>query len=86
MNRAAADMIESLTDEIPHWIPVSERLPVESEFRDKSTGELIPFLVCVEGTELPFRALYDGKPWGDGWNKIDAKYWMPLPAAPKEEK
>jgi len=27
MNRAAADLIELLTDEIPHWIPVSERLP-----------------------------------------------------------
>lgn len=71
-------------EEIPHWIAVSERLPIESEYRDKSTGELVPLLVCVKGTEYPFRAMYDGKSWGDGWSRIAVTHWMPLPAAPKE--
>lgn len=73
-------------DEIPRWIPCSERLPGKSECRDKATGELIPLLVCVNGTESPFRAAYDGKSWGDGWDKIDVKYWMSLPQPPKEGK
>lgn len=74
-----------MPEEIPHWIVVSEGLPVESEYRDKSTGELVPLLVCVKGTEYPFRAMYDGKSWGDGWSRIAVTHWMPLPAAPKEE-
>jgi hypothetical protein len=73
-------------DEIPHWIPVSERPPEESEYRNDDTRELIPLLVCVDGTEYPFRAVYDGKHWGDGWSETDVKYWMPLPLPPKEEK
>ena len=73
-------------DEIPHWIPVSERLPVENEYREKDTGELIPILVCVKGTKYPFRAMYDGKTWGDGISKIEVTYWQPLPQPPKGEK
>jgi hypothetical protein len=73
-------------DEIPRWIPVSERLPKENEYRDKATGELIPLLVCARSTEYPFRAFYDGKNWGDGFNRIDVAHWMPLPQPPKEEK
>ena len=71
-------------EEIPRWVPVGERLPVESEYRDKSTGELVPLLVCVKGTEYPFRAMYDGKSWGDGWSRIAVTHWMALPKAPKE--
>lgn len=63
------------------WIPVSEP---PTEYRDKY-GELIPFLVCLEGTEYPFRAMYDGKVWGDGLGVIPVKYWMPLPQPPKGE-
>lgn len=73
-------------DEIPQWIPVNERLPVESEYREKDTGELIPLLVCVKDTKYPFRAMYDGKSWGDGISKLDVTYWMSLPQPPKGEK
>lgn len=62
------------------WIPANE--PPE-EYRDKS-GELIPFLVCEKGTEYPFRAMYDGKRWGDGFFAIHVTHWMPLPEPPKE--
>lgn len=73
-------------NEIPHWIPVGERLPKKIEYREADTRELIPLLVCVEGTEYPFRAFYDGKSWGDGWSKLDVTFWMPLPQPPREEK
>lgn len=72
-------------DEVPHWIPVSERLPKENEYREADTRELIPLLVCVEGTKYSFRAFYDGKNWGDGWSKLDVLYWQPLPQPPKDK-
>ena len=72
--------------EIPQWIPVSERLPEKEQYREKSTGELIPLFVCVKGTKYPFRAYYDGRIWGDGFDPIDVIYWMPLPTVPKGEK
>ena len=65
---------------VQRWIPASE--PPE-EYRDEY-GELIPFLVCVDETEYPFRAMYDGKKWGDGLFEITVKWWMPLPEPPKE--
>ena len=54
------------------------------EYRDEY-GELIPFLVCEEDTDYPFRAMYDGKTWGDGIFAIPVKWWMHLPAPPKEK-
>lgn len=67
------------------FISVSERLPEKSEYREKGTEELIPLLVCIKGTEYPFRAMYDGKSWGDGISKLDVTYWMPLPQPPKDK-
>ena len=72
---------------ITHGVTVQEWIPVEEppeEYRDEY-GELIPFLVCEEGTDYPFRALYDGKTWGDGIFEINVKWWMPLPQPPKGE-
>ena len=66
---------------VQEWIPAEE--PPE-EYRDEY-GELIPFLVCEEGTDYPFRAMYDGKTWGDGIFAIPVKWWMHLPAPPKEK-
>ena len=66
---------------VQEWISVAEP---PKEYRDKY-GELIPFLVCVEGTDYPFRAMYDGKTWGDGIFAIHVKWWMPLPQPPKGE-
>ena len=69
------------TNDGSKWISASE--PPE-EYRDEC-GELIPFLVCVDETEYPFRAMYDGKKWGDGLFEITVKWWMPLPEPPKED-
>lgn len=66
---------------VQEWISVAEP---PKEYRDKY-GELIPFLVCEEGTDYPFRAMYDGKTWGDGIFAIHVKWWMPLPQPPKGE-
>ena len=66
---------------VQEWISVSEP---PKEYRDEY-GELIPFLVCVEGTDYPFRAMYDGKTWGDGIFAIHVKWWMPLPQPQKGE-
>ena len=66
---------------VQEWISVSEP---PKEYRDEY-GELIPFLVCEEGTDYPFRAMYDGKTWGDGIFAVPVKWWMHLPAPPKEK-
>ena len=66
---------------VQEWIPVEEP---PKEYRDEY-GELIPFLVCAEGTDYPFRAMYDGKTWGDGIFAIPVKWWMRIPAPPKEK-
>ena len=72
---------------VAHGVTVQEWIPAEEppkEYRDEY-GELIPFLVCEEGTDYPFRAMYDGKTWGDGIFAIHVKWWMPLPQPPKGE-
>ena len=66
---------------VQEWISVAKP---PKEYRDEY-GELIPFLVCAEGTDYPFRAMYDGKTWGDGIFAIPVKWWMHLPAPPKEK-
>ena len=66
---------------VQEWIPASEP---PKKYRDEY-GELIPFLVCAEGTDYPFRAMYDGKTWGDGIFAIPVKWWMHLPEPHKEK-
>ena len=76
-----------VTNLLAHGVTVQEWIPAEEppkEYRDEY-GELIPFLVCAEGTDYPFRAMYDGKTWGDGIFAIHVKWWMHLPAPPKEK-
>ena len=76
-----ADHLISNGVTVQEWISVAEP---PKEYRDEY-GELIPFLVCEEGTDYPFRAMYDGKTWGDGIFAIPVKWWMHLPAPPKEK-
>ena len=76
-----ADYLVSNGVTVQEWISVAEP---PKEYRDEY-GELIPFLVCAEGTDYPFRAMYDGKTWGDGIFAISVKWWMRLPAPPKEK-
>ena len=64
---------------VQEWIPASEP---PKKYRDEY-GELIPFLVCAEGTDYPLRAMYDGKTWGNGIFYVPVKWWMPIPQPPK---
>lgn len=80
-NMFVADFMMANGVTVQEWIPASEP---PTDFRDEY-GELIPFLVCEEGTEYPFRAMYDGKTWGDGFFAIPVAHWMPLPKPPKGE-
>lgn len=75
------DLHEYHCPSVPKWHPASE--PPE-EYRDEY-GELKCFLVCAENCSQPFRAFYDGKNWGDGWNKLAVTYWMDLPKPPSTE-
>ena len=78
---AVADYLLDSGVTVQEWISVAEP---PKEYRDEY-GELIPFLVCAEGTDYPFRAMYDGKTWGDGIFAVPVKWWMHLPAPPKEK-
>ena len=78
---AVADYLLANGVTVQEWIPASEP---PKKYRDEY-GELIPFLVCEEGTDYPFRAMYDGKTWGDGIFAIPVKWWMHIPAPPKEK-
>lgn len=80
-NYVLADHLIANGVTVQEWIPASEP---PTEYRDEY-GELIPFLVCESGTEYPFRAMYDGKVWGDGLSAIPVTHWMPLPEPPKGE-
>ena len=75
-----ADFLISKGVTVQEWNSAKEP---PKEYRDECM-ELIPFLVCESGTKYPFRAVYDGKVWGDGWSKIPVTHWMPLPEPPKE--
>ena len=86
----AADKRVKELEEAQRWISVKERLPTVSEYRngDKfksmDSNELVPFLVCCEDTEIPFRAFYDGKNWGDGCGKQNVTHWQKLPQPPQK--
>ena len=86
----AADKRVKELEDAQRWIHVKERLPTVSEYRngDKfksmDSNELVPFLVCCEDTEIPFRAFYDGKSWGDGWGKQNVTHWQKLPQPPEK--
>ena len=86
----AADRRITELEAAQRWISVEERLPAVSEYRngDKfksmDSNELVPFLVCCEDTEIPFRAFYDGKNWGDGWGKQNVTHWRKLPQPPEK--
>ena len=83
LQRAYWDGYEDGRKEATEWISVEERLPTEEEYRDEYE-ELIPLLVCEKETRYPYRAMYDGKEWGDGLMKIRGiTHWMPLPEPPK---
>lgn len=66
------------------WIPVETELPPmpkENPLFENKPLEL--YLVTLKGQIYPFRAFWNGKFFTDGWGKVKATAWMPLP--PKYE-
>lgn len=66
------------------WIPVETELPPmpkENPLFENKPLEL--YLATVKGADYPFRAFWNGKFFTDGWGKVEAIAWMPLP--PKYE-
>lgn len=67
------------------WIPVSERLPKEPKqnplFENKP---LELYMVCEENMDYPCRVFWNGKIFTDGFMKVDAIAWRPLPDPYKE--
>ena len=62
------------------WIPVEERLPEEPKENPEFEGKKIElYFVTVKGTKYPFRAIWNGKFFTDGWNKCNVIAWRPLP-------
>ena len=64
---------------VPSWIPVTERLPVD----------WCPVLVMIRDVEKPLLGSYRGNVWfHEMWNTNfingAVTHWMPLPEPPKE--
>lgn len=68
-------------EEAQRWRVVADgELP--EVYRDED-GKFIPFLVCENDKDYPYRAIYDGLNWGDGMFVADVTHWMPLPKLPE---
>lgn len=76
--------IDTVLDAIPHWIPVTERLP-ESKEEDL---EYPTVLITFENEEIMLGCFYEStKEWGTGEyfdKKCNPIAWMPLPEPYKE--
>lgn len=69
------------------WIPVEERLPEEPKENPEFEGKKIElYLVTVKGTKYPFRAMWNGKFFTDGWSKCNVIAWHPLPNSYRPER
>ena len=64
---------------------MSEKLPPQP--KENSAFENKPldlYLVSVKNVDYPFRVFWNGKIFTDGWGKVDAEAWQPLPEPYKE--
>ncbi len=69
--------IEDLEEQVPRWIPVSERLPDDRQIVLAWRGKVV-FGYCRDGQWID--TLY-------GWAIPDGpSHWMPLPAPPTDDK
>lgn len=69
------------------WVSVEERLPEEPKENPEFEGKKIElYLVTVKGTKYPFRAMWNGKFFTDGWSKCNVIAWRPLPEPYRPER
>lgn len=68
---------ERLKEQIPKWIPVTERLPEENDV-----------VLITDGYNTGTAFLIDGYGWNSPFDDVNTSHithWMPLPKPPKEE-
>ena len=78
-------LAEYLAEHMPTLTPPNEWRGVEEglpEIYLDEEGNNIPFLVCGPDSKYPFRALFIGNSWFNGWDPVEVTHWMPLPAQP----
>lgn len=69
------------------WISVDDRLPEEPKENPEFEGKKIElYLVTMKGTKYPFRAMWNGKFFTDGWRKCNVIAWRPLPETYRPER
>jgi len=73
------DEVREALEDIPHWIPVTERLPKSKE----EDLEYPTVLICFENEEVMLGCFYEStEEWGTGEyfdKKCNPIAWMPLP-------
>lgn len=80
------DEVKDKLNSAKNWIPCSERLPAQpgnNPVFESKPLEL--YLISVKNSDYPYRAFWNGKIFTDGFGKVDAIAWMPLPEAYKGE-
>ena len=83
--RDVTQFAEYLAEHMPTLTPPNEWRGVEEglpEIYLDEEGNNIPFLVCGPDSKYPFRALFIGNSWFNGWDPVEVTHWMPLPAPP----
>ena len=66
------------------WIPVDVKLPPEPKPNHIFKGDI--YLIATEKGTIPFRAMWNGEYFTDGFEKLKVIAWMPLPAMPEPYK
>lgn len=69
--------IEKLKQKIPHWIPVTERLP-------EPETDVLSFRIYGSFSQMSEVTMNEMKKNGE-WCYEGVTHWMPLPEPPKEE-
>jgi len=73
--------------EANRWIPVTEKLPDNTESYYEEHGVYPKYLVIVRlSPDLPRIACFDGKRFCNGVYSYDVTHWRPLPEPPEPEK
>lgn len=71
-------------EQIGEWIPCSEQMPPEPNANNTFDKKPV-YLVSVNGEDYPYRALWNGRYFMDGFLILEAVAWMPLPEPYKGE-
>ena len=65
---------------VGRWIPCNEELPPKPERNPLFEGAKVELYLVSVGEEFyPFRVFWNGKDFTDGFSKVDAEAWQPLP-------